>query len=45
MNECDPAIEETPENEVNVATGQINLANAHGIGDLERKQASRRRMF
>ena len=37
MNEGDPVIEETPENDVNVATRQINLANAHGMGDWGRK--------
>ena len=37
MNECDPVIEETPENEANVATREINLANSLGIGDWERK--------
>ena len=33
MNECDQVIEEIPENEVNVATRQINLASALGVGD------------
>ena len=37
MGECDPAIGEIPENEVNVATRQINLPNALGVSDLERK--------
>ena len=37
MDECDPVIEETPENEVNVATRETNLANALGMGDWERK--------
>ena len=31
-SETDPAIEEIPENDVNVATGQINSANALGVG-------------
>ena len=33
MDECDPAIEEIPENEVNVATRQVNSANALGVSD------------
>ena len=33
MDECDPSIGEIPENEVNVATRQINLANALGVND------------
>ena len=33
MDEYDPAIEEIPENEVNVATRQINLVNALGVSD------------
>ena len=37
MEERDPVIEEIPENEVNLATRQINLANAIGVGDWERK--------
>ena len=36
MNECVPVIEEIPENEVNVATMQIILANAPGVGDWGR---------
>ena len=32
MNECEPAIEEIPGNEVNVATRK-KLANAIGVGD------------
>ena len=35
MGECDPPIEEIPANEVNVATGQINLPNALGVIDWE----------
>ena len=31
MDECDPSIEEIPENELNVATRQINFANALGV--------------
>ena len=38
--ENDPVIAEIPENEVNVATRQINLANALGAGDLGRKNRS-----
>ena len=37
MNECAPVIEEIPDNEVNVATRRINLANALGVCDWERK--------
>ena len=37
MDECDPSIVEIPENEVNVATRQKNLANALGVSDWERK--------
>ena len=37
MDECDPAIEEIPENEVNIATTQINLATALGVSDWERE--------
>ena len=37
LSERDPVIEEIPGNEVNVATRQINLANALGVGDWERK--------
>ena len=33
MNECDPVIGEIPENEVNLATRKINLANALVVGD------------
>ena len=36
-SECDPVIEEIPENEVNLATRQINLANAHGVCGCGRK--------
>ena len=38
--ECDPAIEEIPESEVNLATRRINLANALGVGDWERKNCA-----
>ena len=41
LSECDPVIEEIPENGVNVATRQINLANAHGVGDWERKSRAK----
>ena len=37
MDGSDPAIEEIPENEVNVATGKINLANAFGVSGWGRK--------
>ena len=37
MNECGPVIEEIPGNEVIVATRQINIANALGIGDWGRR--------
>ena len=40
MNECYTVIEEKPENEVNVATRQINLANALGIGGWGRKNCA-----
>ena len=43
MNECDPVIEEIPENEVNVATRQTNLANALGVGDWARKIRAKER--
>ena len=43
MNECGPVIEETPENEVNVATGEINLANALCMGGWERKNCAAER--
>ena len=35
--ENDPVVAEIPGNDVNVATGQINSANASGVGDWERK--------
>ena len=37
MGDCGPVIEEIHENEVNVATRQINLANALGAGDWEER--------
>ena len=37
MGECDPSIEEIPENEVNVATRKINSANAPGVRDWEER--------
>ena len=41
ISECDHVIEEIPENEVNVATRKINLANAHGVGDWRRKNRAK----
>ena len=40
-SENDPVIEEIPENEVNVATRQINSANALGVGDWRSKNRSK----
>ena len=37
MDECDPSIEEIPENGVNVATRPTNLANSLGVDDWGRK--------
>ena len=40
MGECDPSIGEMPENEVNVATRQINLAIALGVSHCEGKNCA-----
>ena len=40
--ECDPAIDGIPENEFNVDTRKINLANALGVGQWGEKELGRR---